>query len=61
MRPTSSLLRARLLPRGGQGGALTRAVLAAPAAACAGCAVPLRDGYGLLCKDGPAFDLLELA
>src|SRR5919109_303872 len=53
--------RRRLRVRRGFATVVAEASLACYAAACAGCAVPLRDGYGLLCKDGPAFDLLELA
>ncbi len=53
--------RHRLRARRGFAHVLAEAPLACYAAACDGCAVPLRDGYGLLCKDGPAFDLLELA
>ncbi len=54
--------RHRLRPRRGFATVLMTAPLACYAAACDGCAVPLRDGgYGLLCKDGPAFDLLEVA
>src|SRR5436305_5223032 len=52
--------RQRLRLRRGFATVAADAPLACYAAACAGCAVPLRDGYGLLCKDGPAFDLLEL-
>ena len=55
------IYRQRLRVRRGFATVVAEAPLACYAAACAGCAVPLRDGYGLLCKDGPAFDLLELA
>lgn len=52
--------RHRLRPRRGFATVLAEAPLACYAAACDGCAVPTRDGYALLCKDGPAFDLLAL-
>lgn len=53
--------RHRLRARHGFATVLAEAPLACYAAACDGCAVRLRrDGYGLLCKDGPAFDLLDL-
>lgn len=53
--------RARLRVRRGFATVLAEAPLACYAAACDGCAVPLRDErYALLCKDGPAFDLREL-
>ncbi len=52
--------RHRLRARRGFATVLASAPLACYAAACDGCAVPLRDGYGLLCRDGPAFDLLAL-
>ena len=52
--------RHRLRARRGFATVLASAPLACYAAACDGCAVPLRDGYGLLCRDGPAFDLLSL-
>jgi dihydroorotate dehydrogenase electron transfer subunit len=52
--------RHRLRPQRGFATVLAEAPLACYAAACDGCAVPLRDGYRLLCKDGPAFDLLAL-
>jgi len=53
--------RHRLRARRGFASVLAEAPLACYAGACDGCAVPLRDGgYGLLCKDGPVFDLLEL-
>jgi dihydroorotate dehydrogenase electron transfer subunit len=53
--------RHRLRVRRGFATVVAEGPLACYAAACDGCAVPLRDGYGLLCKDGPAFDLLDLA
>lgn len=54
--------RHRLRVRRGFVTVLARAPLACFAGACDGCAVPLRgDRYGLLCRDGPAFDLLDLA
>lgn len=53
--------RHRLRARRGFATVLAEAPLACYAAACDGCAVPLRDGYALLCKDGPAFDLLSLS
>lgn len=54
--------RHRLRVRRGFATVLARAPLACFAGACDGCAVPLRgDRYGLLCRDGPAFDLLDLA
>lgn len=53
--------RYRLRARRGFATVLAEAPLACYAAACDGCAVALRDGYGLLCKDGPGFDLLDLA
>lgn len=52
--------RGRLRVRRGFATVLAAAPLACYAAACDGCAVPLRNGQGLLCKDGPAFDLLEI-
>ena len=52
--------RSRLRPRRGFATVVAEAPLACYAAACDGCAVPLRNGYGLLCRDGPAFDLLDL-
>ena len=53
--------RERLRSRRGFATALATAPLACYAGACDGCAVPLRgDRYALLCKDGPAFDLLDL-
>ncbi len=52
--------RHRLRARRGFATVLAEAPLACYAAACDGCAVPTRDGYALLCKDGPAFDLLAL-
>lgn len=52
----------RLRARRGFATVLAGAPLACYAGACDGCAVPLRgDDYALLCKDGPAFDLLALA
>lgn len=54
--------RQRLRARRGFATALAAAPLACYAGACDGCTVPLRgDRYALLCKDGPAFDLLDLA
>jgi len=52
--------RHRLRPRRGFASVLAEAPLACYAAACDGCAVSLRNGYRLLCKDGPAFDLLDV-
>lgn len=52
--------RGRLRVRRGFATVVAAAPLACYAAACDGCAVPLRNGRGLLCKDGPAFDLLEI-
>ena len=52
---------ARLRVQRGFATALAEAPLACYSGACGGCTVPLRDeSYGLLCKDGPAFDLREL-
>ncbi|HZS91429.1 MAG TPA: hypothetical protein VFE42_28545 [Chloroflexota bacterium] len=53
--------RHRLRVRRGYATVLAEAPLACYAAACDGCGVRLRGGgYALLCKDGPAFDLLAL-
>lgn len=53
--------RHRLRARRGFATVLAEAHLACYAAACDACAVPLRnDSYALLCKDGPAFDLMDL-
>jgi dihydroorotate dehydrogenase electron transfer subunit len=27
---------------------------------CQGCAIPVRNGYKLVCKDGPVFDFAEI-
>jgi len=53
--------RHRLRVRRGYATVLAEAPLACYAGACDCCGVPLREGgYALLCKDGPAFDLLNL-
>jgi NAD(P)H-flavin reductase len=53
--------RHRLRVRRGYATVLAEASLACYAGACDGCGIRLRTGsYALLCKDGPAFDLLDL-
>lgn len=53
--------RQRLRPRRGFATVVAEAPYACYAAACDGCAVTLRNGTSaLLCRDGPALDLLDL-
>jgi len=54
--------RLRLRPRRGFATVVAEAPYACYAAACDGCAVTLRNGTSaLLCRDGPALDLLDVA
>jgi dihydroorotate dehydrogenase electron transfer subunit len=59
--PMLSALRDLMAERGWEGEFALENRMGCGMGVCQGCAIPVKDGYKLVCKDGPVFDYRQIA